>query len=539
MTEDIHHLLDIDFELVSDEELAEYLAQLESVVGDVWSLTPKQLYAEEVWGKVDWMLYGGAAGGAKSELAIHHANRLSLEIPGHSSLLVRRSIPELRRSLIVRLVARIVRYKIPAKYRKLDGQAGFAYQNLSLIECGHCQNDEDVAKYLSAEYDCIVVDEATTLTENQIIQIASRLRTTREKALLGARPHLGLFTNPGGVSHAWQYDLFITPTNYGQKIVVYDISQGLEKKYPVREYEAPLDVSEATPDDIFEVLLPWVRGLTIEADPETHLVVGFVPSKATDNPFLDPSYLKNLNTLPERRRKQLKDGDWDTFEGMFFTEFNRPVHVIEPFDIPESWQKARGIDYGSTAPYCCVWVAWDDDDNAYVYREDYEAGLTPQEQARRVQDLSVSWDGKRERYRATVADPSAWSNHRGMGKAISDMWRDAGLVTTKAKNQRVAGWANVRQYLWDYVAQEPRIYFFNTCRNVVRTLPLQQHAKANQEDLDTDGDDHAMDALRYVLNVRPISSIQRRESQPAGASARFNQMVRKADKRRRATRWSS
>jgi hypothetical protein len=521
---------DVNFDLLTQEEIAEYVSLMEQALGDVWALTPKQLYAEAVWSKVDWMLYGGAAGGAKSELAIYHANRLSQEIPGHSTLLLRRSIPELRRSLIIRLIARIQRYKLPARYRKLDGQSGFQYTNGSLIECGHCQTEEAVGRYLSAEYDCIVIDEATTISDNQITQVASRLRTTREKALLGARPHLGLFTNPGGMSHAWMYDLFITPTGYGQKIVVLDISQGLEKKHVVAEYEAPITVADATGEEVLGVLLPWIRSIQVEADPATHLVVGFVPSKASDNPYLDPSYLKNLNTLDERRRRQLRDGDWDTFEGMYFHEWNRNTHVIQPFDIPDSWQRARGIDFGSTAPYACVWVAWDENGDAYVYREDYKDGITPQEQARRIKEMS----GK-EKFVATVADPSTFADRRGLGKSISDMWRDAGLNTTRAKNQRVAGWTNIRQYLWDHGAGRPRMFVFDTCSNLVRTLPLMQHDGHNGEDLDTTGDDHVMDALRYVLNVRPASAQHKRELAGGTASDKFNRMIRKHDKRKR--RW--
>lgn len=480
-----------------------------------------------------------------SELAIHHANRLSQEIPGHHSLLLRRSIPELRRSLIIRLIARIQRYKIKAKYRKLDGQSGFQYANGSLIECGHCQTDEAVAKYLSAEYDLMVIDEATTLTADQITQVASRLRTTREKAAAGARPHLGLFTNPGGLSHAWMYDLFITPTAYGQKIVVFDISQGFERKFIVAEYEAPTIVNDADKGVIVDTLLPWVRSLDIPRDPSKHLVVGFVPSKATDNPYLDPSYLRALNTLDERRRRQLRDGDWDTFEGMHFPEFRREIHVIQPFEVPESWPRVRGIDFGSTAPYCCLWVAWDNDGNAYVYREDYDANLTPQEQARRVIEKSMIEDDRgrrKEKFERTVADPSVFSNHRGVGQTIADMWRDGGLHVTKAKNQRIAGWTNIRQYLWDYARAEvdpklaPRLFIFDTCTNLTRTFPIAQSDEDNPEDMATKWDDHALDALRYALAVRPVSATQRTERRAANADERFNAMLRKLDKRRRP-RW--
>lgn len=535
---------DLDFSLLTESERDEFLTLMDQAIGDVWQLTPKQALAEAVWGKVDWLLFGGSAGSSKSELAAHHVNRLSLAIPGHNSLLIRQSIPELRRSLILRLITRVHQYGIPARYRKLDGQAGFQYQNGSLIECGHCSNDEDLGKYLSAEYDSIIIDEASQLTPNQIIGLSARLRTTKVKRAAGARPHLGLFTNPGDVGHAFLYDLFVTPTHYGNQIVVYDVSQGLERCFPVRTYEAPCDVRGATPDQIYDVLLPWVRDLDVQVNAQTELAVGFVPALATDNPFIDPSYLKFLNALPERRRRQLRDGDWDTFEGMYFEQFNRNLHVVEPFEIPDGWQKAIGIDFGTAAPFAACWGAWDNDGNCYIYREAHQAGLTPHEQAKQVIAKSTLVGGKREKYSATVADPSVFSDRRGMGKSVADLWRDAGLHVTKAKNARVAGWSNVRQYLFDYERKNidgtlgaPRLFVFSSCHNLIRTIPLMQHDKRNAEDLDTTLDDHLVDCLRYLLAVRPIGAPPVKRGDGRSLDQRWTHKLRSMDKRKRPV-WS-
>ena len=729
-----------------------------------------------------------------SEFACWHANNLSELVPGHVSLLVRQSIPELRRSLILRMIARTKQFKLDCKFRKVDGQTGFHYKNDSLIECGYLATDEHVGNYLSAEYDCvhkdteiimadgsarpinqvrrgdmvmtldgprmvdwcgpvglrdaveiethagtvvtssshrlwtprgwvapeemmgtsawsadgrsgsvasggsrqvaqqpqewsflatllgpdprstqrssglagdpryvrasdpsgwsaldcrasctldpcscggqshrlseaarartpsqagagrsggdlllrddpvrtpsrtrllehtwlhpytmearplavavhqasvrmvrvgvqemwdmmvqgansycsssltihqncIIIDEATQLTSDQIVQLAGRLRTTKEKAARGARPHLGMFTNPGGASHAWMYDMLVTATDYGNKLVVYNVANGLEKAFPVREYVAPISIREATPDDIHRVLLPWAQELQVEVDPETELAVAFVPSRATDNPHIDRSYLKFLNTLPERRRRQLRDGDWDVFEGQYFHEWRRETHVIEPFDIPEDWPKARGADFGTRAPWCMLWGAWDNDGNCYVYREAYAAGLTPEMQAAQAIELSNVADlrGIRhpERYERTVADPSVFSDKRGNGRSVAQMWADSGLRVTRAKNDRIAGWANLRQYLWDYTASKPRLYVFSNCTNLIRTMPLQMHDKKKQEDLDTTAEDHALDALRYLLATRPLGERERQKKVGQSLDDRFHGMMRSLDKRKR------
>lgn len=524
------------FASLSEDEQRAYIDMLQQVLDEHWSLTPKQELAEALWGKVDWLLYGGSAAGGKSEFACWHANRLSQKIDGHVSLVVRQSIPELRRSLILRMIARNKQFDLGCKLKKPDGITGFYYGNNSVIECGYLATDEHLGNYLSAEYDLIIIDEATQLTPDQIVGLAARLRTTKEKAARGARPHLGMFTNPGDVAHAWMYSLLVVPTNYGQKVIVYNVSNGVENAFPVREYEAPIPLRDATLEQIEDVLIPWANELEVECDPQTELAVAFVPSRATDNPHIDPSYLKHLNGLPERRRRQLRDGDWDVFEGQYFHEWNASVHVKEPFDIPDGWALARGADFGSRAPWCCLWGAWDNDGNCYIYRESYGAGMTPEMQAQEAARLSSPVDlatgrTKVEKYERTVADPSVFSDKRGAGRTIAQLWGENGFRVTRAKNDRIAGWQNVRQYLWDPVAAKPRLYVMSNCHHLIRTLPLQRYDRTKQEDLDTTAEDHAVDALRYLLATRPMGVRERPAKVGMTLDQRFHQMMRKSDKR--------
>lgn len=525
------------FGALSPAEQAEYLELIEQALEGHWVLTPKQELAEVLWNKVDWLLYGGSAAGGKSEFACHHANRLSVEVPGHNTLLIRQSIPELRRSLILRLLARGRQFKLPMRLRKVDGQTGFHYENGSLIECGYLATDEHVGNYLSAEYDAIIIDEATQLMPDHIVALSARLRTTKQKAAKGARPHLGLFTNPGDVAHAFMYNLFVVPCDYGNQVVVFNVANGVERAFPVREYRAPLPVREASFDEIEDVLIPWAQGLVIECDPETELAVAFVPSKATDNPHIDRGYLKFLNALPDRRRRQLRDGDWDTFEGQFFEEWSRDLHVVKTFEIPEHWQRARGADYGSSAPWACYWGAWEPGTgDCYIYRERYGAGLTPAQQGKQAKDAEqvVRADGTtfRESYFATVGDPSVFSNTRGQGKSIADLWRAAGFQVTRAKNARVAGWANLRQYLWDHDQAKPRVFIMDCCPDLIRTIPLQMRDKDNPEDLNTKLEDHAVDALRYLLALRPLDERTWEPRVGKTLDGRFQHMMRQFDKRK-------
>ena len=150
-----------------------------------------------------------------------------------------------------------------------------------------------------------------------------------------------------------------------------------------------------------------------------------------------------------------------------------------------------------------------------------------------------------ERYFASVGDPSVFSDRRGQGKSIADLWREAGFPVARAKNARVAGWANVRQYLWDHEKDNgldaqmggPRLYVFDTCPDLVRTIPLMQRDKEHPEDLNTKLEDHAVDALRYLLALRPIQQGPISKSK-VGKSIddKFTSLLRSMDKKRRA-RW--
>ena len=95
----------------------------------------------------------------------------------------------------------------------------------------------------------------------------------------------------------------------------------------------------------------------------------FLPSLLGDNGFLtksDPAYRSRLEALPEREKKALLYGDWNIFEGQYFTEFSTERHVCEPFEIPPGWRRYRTIDYGLDR-LAVLWIAVAPDGCSFVY----------------------------------------------------------------------------------------------------------------------------------------------------------------------------
>ena len=363
------------FALLTPRERDEYIRSLQ-VRAEPWVLTPKQQEFEACALECDETLVGGAAGGSKSEWLLWHTIEQCKRFPRFDALVLRSKLPELQRSLIKRSLLRIP--PDVATYNTTKRTWEFA-KTRSTIEFGYADSIEDVQQYLSAEYDLLVIDECTEITDEMYVNLRSRVRTTNRKKAKGIRPHTILATNPGGKGHVWVMERFVDPTSRGE------------------------------------------------------------------------AYERNLRSLPEIRRKQLLEGNWDVFAGQYFTEWDRAVHVVDPFVIPPEWQRAAGYDYGYSNPMAHLSAAFDNDGNCFVYREVYETELTPKQQAgviKRRSTQTVNGRTIKDEVVSPFADPSIFAKAGGgTGKSIALQFAEAGLPMRKAKNDRKGGWMNLRQYL--------------------------------------------------------------------------------------------
>jgi len=254
-----------------------------------------------------------------------------------------------------------------------------------------------------------------------------------------------------------------------------------------------------------------------------------IPSRITDNRILlerDPGYLDRLQLVgsPALVRAWL-EGDWTAIEGAFFQEWSESKHVIEPFAIPRDWLRFRSGDWGSARPFSFGWWAVAGDDyphgkqllprGALVrYREYYgcqlgrpNTGLKMHAEhvGRRLNEIEENDDP----ITYGVLDPAAFAEDGGPSIAEMLMRGSQYRITWQpADNKRVSGrgsmggWDQMRGRL---VGREghPMIFFFNTCRDSIRTIPTLQHDINRVEDLDTESEDHCADEVRYACMSRP------------------------------------
>ena len=230
----------------------------------------------------------------------------------------------------------------------------------------------------------------------------------------------------------------------------------------------------------------------------------------TDNKTLfeaDPNYLERLRALPWEEYQAKALGSWDVLSGQFFMRWRPEVHVIAPFDIPPDWERFMCVDYGYNAPYAVLWLARPPGgDHVFVYREHYGKGFNLTSQIRLARQAMAD---SREKVRAVVLDPSMFSAVNVKGDRIDPMSADwdaefgGETKVVPGSKERVAGWRLLREMIdWQEspaggVLVGPRLRVFSTCPNLIRTLPSLIQDTQKPEDLDSDGEDHAADALRY------------------------------------------
>lgn len=395
------------------------------------------------------VLFGGAAGGGKSHGQLIDAIVYAMRYGGSKQLILRRTYPELEKSLI-----RVAKELYPrALYRYSHSTHTMTLVNGSMIDFGYCAGGNDVYQYQSAEYDVIRFDELTHFTEQQYTYLLSRCRGAN-----GYPKQVKSSTNPGGIGHNWVKERFI---DIGEPNTVHETEHG------------------------------------------TRI---FIPSRIQDNPILmqkDPGYMTRLQNLDEKERKALLYGIWDIFDGQYFSEFDRDIHVVRPFEIPAHWRRYRVFDYGLDM-LACYWIAIDERRRAVVYRELYEPGLIVSAAAEKICKAT------QEEIYQTIAPPDMWNRHKDTGRSTADIFREYGIPIVRASNDRVQGWYNLKEWLKPYEDEQGRpaanLVIFSTCKNLVRTLPAVQIDEHNPNDVAREPHEltHAPDALRYFIAGRPV-----------------------------------
>ena len=471
---------------------------------DVAKFTERQMSAVRMLdsGQIKYLLYGGALGGGKSyflrwiavRLLANYAKDFGLEYV--QVMLACEDYPSLKDRQIGKMAREFPQW-LGTMYvdHKEYGRCFILHKAYgSGVIC--LRNLDDPAKYQSAEFAAILVDELTKNDLNTFTDLRMRLRwpgiPDMSCVFLGA-------TNPGGIGHAFVKALW------------------MDKIFP-DEFLKPVDYSKT---------------------------FGYIPSKAEDNPYLDDAYWAGLQTLPPHLRAAFRDGSWDLFKGQAFQEWSRSYHVVDPMYFehkdgkkrlhPEGAPLFMTFDWGFGAPFSIGWWWIDSDGRKYRFSEWYGWSGSPN-QGMRISDTEIAAGIiKREQimgistveerlglkvYNPQVSrlcDPTCFNkkpDYRGGGQmpSTAEIFMNAGLILTPGDPSRALKYRQFHEHLKvphddeGKVNGVPMIQIYSDCSHFIRTVPALILDEHNIEDVETDSEDHVYDEACHIMMRRPVKS---------------------------------
>lgn len=251
-------------------------------------------------------------------------------------------------------------------------------------------------------------------------------------------------------------------------------------------------------DEIYE---PWLED-------RDDLIECFV-AKTKDNPYIDKGEIENIEkSFYDEDKKARLEGEFVEFAGLIYKEFNKNVHLIKRFSIPQHWVKIRGLDPGLNNPTACIWWAIAPDGTNYIYDEYYEMDKTIKEFA---QDIKAKSGNQRISY--TVIDPSACSRNPAHPelRSVREEYAKYKIHTIPGNNDVPYGINAVKELLHiNEKTGNSRLYIFNDLEAVKKEIiryrwdTFRQHAEEkNLKEKPKKVMDHCMDAMRYIAASNP------------------------------------
>ena len=401
------------------------------------------------------VLYGGARGGGKTETGLVWLTQY-LNNPRFRALVIRKNSDDLndwvdRAQRLYYLMGVKIAYR-PAEMRFPSG---------AIIRTGHLKDAQSYTKYMGQEFPRILLEELTQIPdEKRYLQLIASCRST----VPGLTPQIFATTNPGGIGHAWVKARFVDPAPAGQPF---------------------------------------------EVDGRSRI---YIPATVDDNPTLsqaDPNYVLTLDALKrtdEGLWKAWRLGDWNVFAGQYFQEFRLELHTVDFFEPKADLPKYAGCDWGLKNPFVFLASALEkveyidkDGDTSHfnrlwIYREIDGTEKTPYEWAELIK-AGVKLD----EFEWLRADPSMFHRTDDGSRSIADQFKEKDVKFLPANNDRIGGWVALKNWLSLAPDGLPYLIIGKQCKNLISTLPALVHDDNNVDDVNSDGEDHWGDALRYMV----------------------------------------
>ena len=121
------------------------------------------------------------------------------------------------------------------------------------------------------------------------------------------------------------------------------------------------------------------------------------------------------------------------------------------------------------------------------------------QEIRRIEDEDPNLKGKQI---LRVGDPAIWQSDGT--ESVGALMERQRVYFEKGDHARINGKMQVHHRLAFDEDGVPMLYVFSTCKQFIRKVPNLVYDQTDVEDIDTDGEDHIYDQLRYVCMRNPI-----------------------------------
>lgn len=427
------------------------------------------------------LLIGGAKGSGKSDLLLIKPLRW-VDRPAFAGAIVRQHYTDLKR--VIDRARSIYSRLGPASARPVwnGEQKRYTWPSGAFIQFGHARRTEDLSWTQGGNWAYIAYDEIGNQPDERVADtLLAELRCPDPSIV---RQFVGS-ANPGFAGHSWVKRRYVVPCGKeGGRVVAH---------------------------------VPLADGRVVA------LSRRFIPGRVTDNPILrdDPTYMAQLQQLPERMRRCLLDGDWDAATGSAFEELDAGVHLVAPYEPPRHWRPVAAFDWG----FAHWWVFM-----YGVVDEDGRIVILDTIRGRRMREWDIAGrilERVPERFlRVVHAGHDCWAEHQARGDRTPTLaaYFDAqGIGLTRANIARAQGYLEVcRRLAWretEYMPRrQPALTFMDTPGNrwlVEEHLPAivmdpDNPADVLKVDADADtgaGGDDGYDVVRYLCASNPMAAI--------------------------------
>lgn len=453
----------------------------------------------------DEVLYCGSRGPGKTDaLLMDFLSEVGKGLGSDwNGIIFRKTFPELRD--VIKKSQKWFRIVCPeARYNKSEHK--WTFPDGEMLTFGYMLREDDYWKYHGHEYPWIGWEELTNWKDDVCYNMMKSCNRTTNPNI---KPRIRATTNSGGVGHNWVKNYFIDPKPYNKVI-----------KWEEELYDGSIAVK--TRVSIFG-----------------HVKENKILLKS------NPAYISTLMELTKNNpnlRKSWLEGSWDvTAGGMFDDLWNSDIHIMKPFEIPREWRIDRSFDMGSSKPFSVGY--WAESNGEGVYLQNGKYHVFPKGTLFRIAEfygsdgqpnVGLKWSSRKiakEILRFERENHILRNHHVNAGPADNAIWNDTGIArgefletitiademaeegvywtkSDKSPGSRITGAQKLRDmmsYALDPIPENPAIYFFENCRDAIRTVPSLPRDSKKMDDIDTDSEDHIYDEIRYrIMNKKNI-----------------------------------